>query len=195
LHVTRLLRAADGGDRQAFDRVLPLVYDELRRAARRQLRHERPDHTLHATALVHEAFLRLAHGVRPEWRDSRHFLGIAARTMRQVLVDHARRRAADRRGGNAVRTELPELPGAPALPVEELIALDAALERLHELDGRLARTVELRFFLGLTEAEIARALGVTPRTVERDWVKARALLYTEIYGSGPGGVKEPKESR
>lgn len=187
MDLTRLLREADDGDREAFDRVLPLVYAELRRAARRQLRHERSGHTLRATALVHEAYLRLADGSRPEWRNSRHFLGVAARTMRQVLIDHARRRAAVKRGRDPQRTELPDLPQPESASLHDLLTLDGALERLRSVDERLVRVVELRFFLGLSEAEIAEALGVTPRTVERDWVKARALLHAEIYGEGGSG--------
>ena len=175
--VTRLLRLAEEGDRAAFDRLLGLVYDELRQVARRQLARERDDHTLRATDLVHEVYLKLAGRPSPDARDRAHFLALAARAMRQVLVDHARQRAADKRGGGLHRTTLDDAD-ALALPADELLALDDALAALGE---RQRQVVEWRFFGGLTEPEIASLLGVTERTVRRDWVTARARLYQVLY--------------
>jgi RNA polymerase sigma factor (TIGR02999 family) len=165
------------------DTVFRLVYDELRALAERQLRRERPGHTLQATALVHEAYLKLASGgALPA--DRSHFVGTAARAMRQVLVDHARRRSADKRGGAWQRTTLGEGPAALELELDTILDLDRAMERL---DPRQCRVVELRFFAGLEEKEIAEILGVTERTVRRDWVKARAWLYAEMYPEGGEG--------
>ncbi len=178
--VTRLLRAARSGDREAFDQLLSRLYDELRNVARWQLRREAAGHTLNTTALVHEAYLKLV-GQEVDWRDRAHFRAVAARAMRQVLVDHARRRGAVKRGGDWQRTTLDD----ERLPVEvghdQLIALNDALERLESLDTRLRQVVECRFFGAMTEAEVAEVLGVTVRTVQRDWVKARAWLYKELY--------------
>ncbi|HEX9892732.1 MAG TPA: ECF-type sigma factor [Gemmatimonadales bacterium] len=177
--VTRLLDQLRGGDRTALDRLFPLVYQELRLAADRVLRREAPGHTLQPTALVHETFLKLAGG--PVSSENRaHFLGIAARAMRQVLVDHARRRRAAKRGGGDVAVSLSEADGAWDVQSDELVALDEALERLGEHSERLRRVVELRFFGGLTEEETAQTLGVTTRTIQRDWSKARAWLHKEL---------------
>ncbi|HEX8274401.1 MAG TPA: ECF-type sigma factor [Longimicrobiaceae bacterium] len=177
--VTGLLRAAGDGDRAAFDRLFPLVYAELRAMAERQLRGEAAGHTLQATALVHEAYLKLA---VPEgaagWADRAHFFGIASRAMRQVLVDHARRRRAHKRGGAWSRTTLSGKPLALDTDPEELLALDAALEGL---EPRQREIVEMRFFGGMTEEEVALVLGVSDRTVRREWVKARAWLYDALY--------------
>jgi RNA polymerase sigma factor (TIGR02999 family) len=186
--VTRLLKELGEGDPRALDRLYPLVYDELRRAAQRALRAERAEHTLQATDLVHEVFLKLAGSGPRAVHDRTHFLGVAARAMRQVLVDHARRRHAAKRGGDLVRTTLGDSPFVSgALSTEELIALDDALERLEAHDGRLRQVVEMRYFAGLSEREIATALGVTERTVQRDWVKARAWLHKELYPEVPPG--------
>ena len=175
--ITRILREARGEGRDAIDRLLPLVYEPLRRVAFRQLRREREGHTLDPTALVHEAYLKLLPaGV--EWRDRAHFFAVAARAMRQVLVDHARVRAAEKRGGNAVPTTLSGKDFPVGLDFEELLALDDALGRL---DERQRRVVEMRFFAGMTEEEIAEVLGLSVRTVQREWVKARAWLYAELY--------------
>ena len=180
--VTGLLRAAGDGDRAAFDRLFPLVYAELRAMADRQLRGEAVGHTLQATALVHEAYLKLAvPDGAAAWSDRAHFFGIASRAMRQVLVDHARRRRADKRGGAWSRTTLSGKPLALDSDPEELLALDAALEGL---EPRQREIVEMRFFGGMTEEEVAAALGVSDRTVRREWVKARAWLYDALY---PGG--------
>jgi len=181
--VTRLLRAAREGDSSAIDQLIPLVYDELRSLARRQLRRERAGHTLHATALVHEAYAKLSGGTF-DASDRGHFLSIAARAMRQVLVDHARTRDAAKRGGGWARTTLSDGDHAVGFRPDELIALDQALE---QLDDRQRQVVELRFFAGLEEREVAEVLGVTDRTVRRDWVKARAWLYRMLYpDSSPG---------
>ena len=180
--VTQLLAAWRGGETGAVDRLLPLVYEELRRIARRQLRNEAVGHTLNSTALVHEAYLKLVDQTRAEWVDRAHFYAVAAQAMRRILVDHARKHRAAKRGGGDRRVPLDDVH----LPVEEraelLVALNEALERLAALDSRLAQVVECRYFGGLTEEETAAALGVTARTVRRDWVKARGWLHEELYG-------------
>ena len=175
--VTRLLEAVRGGERDALDRLLPIVYEELRAVAGRQLGRERPDHTLHATALVHETYVKLAGG-GVDAVDRAHFLAIAARAMRQVLVDHARRRMAAKRGGDWAVTTLSDGHNAVDFRPEEMLALDRALERL---EPRQRQVVEYRFFAGMAEAEIGAALEISERTVRRDWVKARAWLYRELY--------------
>ena len=187
--VTRLLDAVAGGDREALDRLLPLVYAELRGLAKRQLRRERQDHTLHPTALVHEAYLRLLEHPPAAAGSRSHFLALAARVMRQVLVDHARRRGTAKRGGDWVRTGLTgdEPMGAPRMA--EVLALDAALDELDRRSPRLREVVECRFFAGMSEEEIAEALGVSTRTVERDWVKARAWLYQQLYPEEAEGAR------
>ncbi len=179
--VTQLLHGARDGDPGALDRLLPLIYDELQAIARRQLKREQVGHTLQPTALVHDAYLKLADQARVEWRDRAHFLGIAARAMRQVLIDYARRRGAEKRGGDAVRTTLSNQELALDLPLEELLALDDALDQLAGVDERLRQVVEYRFFGGMSEAEIAEVLGVSTRTVQRDWLRARAWLYAKLY--------------
>jgi RNA polymerase sigma factor (TIGR02999 family) len=181
--VTQLLQAARSGDSEALDRLVPLVYEELRALAKRELYRETPGHTLHATALVHEAYLKLAGSGMPA-ADRTHFLAIAARSMRQVLVDHARRRKAVKRGGDLVRTTLTDVGGHMEFRPDELIALDEALERL---DPRQRQIVEFRFFADMEEREIAEVLGVSDRTVRREWVKARAWLYRYMYPDEPSG--------
>jgi RNA polymerase sigma factor (TIGR02999 family) len=188
--VTDALLAMRAGDAHALDRLAPLVYEDLRRVARRQLGAEQAGHTLSPTALVHEAWMRLAAQQRAEWGDRAQFFALAARMMRRVLVDHARRRHAQRRGGAAARPVTlsaleATLSGAVAASserAEELLALDEALERLAALDARLASVVEMRFFAGFTEQETAEALGVTARTVARDWVVAKAWLFVALKG-------------
>jgi RNA polymerase sigma factor (TIGR02999 family) len=175
--VTRLLAALDAGDSDALERLLPLVYDELRRLAEIQLRGERAGHTLQPTALVHEAYLKLAGGDL-SISDRAHFLAVAARAMRQALVDHARRRDRVKRGGGLRPVTLTGGSWSEELDLDGLIALDAALE---DLEPRQRQVVEGRFFGGMTEEEIATVLGVTRRTVRRDWVKARAWLYRRLY--------------
>ena len=177
--VTRLLAAARAGDDDALQRVVPLVYEDLRALARRQLRRENAGHTLGATALVHESYMRLVGSAARSASDRSHFLAIAARSMRQVLVDHARRIASRKRGGDWQRTTLGGDEAATLeLEPEELIALDDALAKL---DPRQRQIVECRFFGGMEETEIAEALGLSERTVRRDWVKARAWLYATLY--------------
>jgi RNA polymerase sigma factor (TIGR02999 family) len=179
--VTDLLLQVRQGDAGAMDRLFPLVYEELKRIAHVRLRHERPGHTLDTTGLVHETYVRLVDQTRVEWRDRSHFLLAAAWAMRRILVDYARRNRAARRGGGQVRLTLDD--DAPAAERGEmLLALDEALERLAALDPRLGRVVECRYFGGLTDQETADTLGVTRRTVQRDWVKARNWLYLELNG-------------
>ena len=164
-------------DERAADRLFPLVYEELRRIAHRQLRRERTGHTLGTTALVNEAYLKLVDITRVEWRDRMHFLSMAARAMRRILVDYARQHCAERRGGGVAPLAL---DAGSEISVEaqadELLALDDALTRLGELSPRLVQVVEFRFFAGMSEEETAGALSLTTRTVRRDWVKARGWL-------------------
>jgi RNA polymerase sigma-70 factor, ECF subfamily len=178
--ITDLLLQASGGDSAAIDRLFPLVYEGLRRAAHRALRREDPHHTLGTTGLVHEAYLKLIDQTRVGWRDRAHFFAVAALAMRRILIDYARRHQRAKRGGGARPVTLDE--GVVSLDerAENLLALDEALTRLSELNPRLSRIVECRFFGGLTEDEIAEALGVTVRTVRRDWAKARGWLYQEL---------------
>jgi RNA polymerase sigma factor (TIGR02999 family) len=177
--VTDLLLEMRGGDPQAMDRLLPLVYEELRHLAHAQLRRERPGHTLGTTGLVHETYVRLVDQTRVEWRDRGHFLLVAAWAMRRILVDYARRNQAARRGGGIVRITLDDDQPA-AERSERLLALDEALNRLVGLDPRLSQVVECRYFAGLTEQETADALKVTRRTVQRDWAKARGWLLLQM---------------
>jgi RNA polymerase sigma factor (TIGR02999 family) len=175
--VTRLLSALQEGDRSALDRLVPEVYDELRALARAQLRREVPV-TLEATALVHEAYVKLARSGALQAVSRTHFFAIAASAMRQVLIDHARAARAQKRGGGAAVVTLTDRSASLELRAEELLALDEALETL---DVRQRLVVECRFFAGMEETEIAEALGVSDRTVRREWVKARAWLYARLY--------------
>lgn len=176
------LAAARAGDGVAFSQAFEAAYDELRRLARRQLRSLRPGETLATTALVNEAFLKLVR--RPVgWEDKTHFFALAARAMRQILVDYARERGAQKRGGDRRRTTLDDAAIPVEMIAEEMIAIDRALTRLEEVDEWLARLVEWRFFGGMTEEEIARAENITSRTVRRDWQKARAFLYRELHSA------------
>jgi RNA polymerase sigma factor (TIGR02999 family) len=181
--VARLLAALrDGGPgrNEALDRLFPLVYAELRRAADYLLQRERDGHTLQATALVHEAFLKLSAGNAPLVQDRAHFVGVAARAMRQILVDHARRRQAEKRGGGQFVTLGDDAAAEPGTDADTLVAIHEALGELATMDARLAQVVEMRFFGGLGETEIAAALDVTTRTVQRDWAKARAWLHARL---------------
>jgi RNA polymerase sigma-70 factor, ECF subfamily len=179
--VTLLLQRAGDGDRSALGHLFPLIYDELRHRARRALAGERPGHTLHATDLVHEAFFKLV-GASASWQDRAHFLAVAARAMRQVLVEHARRRLAGKRGAGVAHVSLGHLDATPAFShAEHMVALDEALERLGAEQPRLLALVECRFFGGLSERETAEALGLSERTIQRDWARARAWLYQELY--------------
>ena len=178
--VTELLIAWREGDSNALNQLVPLVYDELRRIAHGYLASERPDHTLRTTALVHEAYLRLVDVSRVQWQDRAQFYAAAAGSMRRILVDYARRYQAAKRGGGRAPVELDEATLLVEERADTLVALDEALTRLGDMDARLCRVVECRYFAGLSDAETAEALGVTPRTVRRDWVKARGWLYAEL---------------
>ena len=180
--VTQLLHRARAGDDGAFEQLLPLVYDELRAIAHRQLRGERADHTLGTTGLVHEAYLRLVDQRRVDWRDRTHFFSVAARVMRRVLVDYARRRGARKREGIRDALPLDDAFAAADAQADLIVALDEALERLAVLEERQARVVEYRFFGGYTEEETAELLGISSRTVRNDWVKAKGWLYRELRG-------------
>lgn len=185
--ITEALVALRRGAPEAMDRLLPIVYGELRQIAHRQLRNEQAGHTLSTTAVVHEAYLRLADQKGAQWENRAQFFAIAARLMRRILIDYARRYGAVRRGGSdrsPIDLDALERSGESALAVgeraESLLALDEALERLTAVDPRLARVVECRFFAGLTEPETAEALGISQRTVARDWLMARGWLYREL---------------
>jgi len=178
--VTRILQDWGKGDQQALDRLMPLVYAELRSLARRYLRRERSDHTLQATALVHEAYLRLVDQSGVTWQNRAHFFGVAAQAMRRILVDHARRHHAAKRGGPAFKVSLDDVMIAATERSDDLLALDDALTRLAELDPRQGRIVELRLFSGLTVEETADALGISPATVKREWTSAKAWLTREV---------------
>lgn len=176
-HVTRLLAECAEGDRDAFDRLVPLVYDDLRRVAHRRLAAERAEHTLSTTAVVHEAYLRLVSQATATWRDRAHFFAVAARVIRHVLVDYARARDAEKRGGGALRIPLSEDLEGQEPDTVELLALEEALAELARRDPRLEKVVECRFFGGLTMKDTAEAVGVSLRTAERDWQRAKAYLY------------------
>jgi RNA polymerase sigma factor (TIGR02999 family) len=170
-----------------MERLMALVYDELRMVAHRQLRLERADHTLSTTALVHEVYLRLVDQRRAQWTERAHFLAVAAQAMRRILVDYARRHRTLRRGGDWHRVAIDTVQGDALQAVQradEIVALDEALERLALIDERMSRVVECRFFAGLSEAETAQVLNVTARTVARDWVKARGWLFRELHPDG-----------
>jgi RNA polymerase sigma factor (TIGR02999 family) len=184
-YVTGLLRRWQGGDADALDRLLPLVYDELRRVARAHLRRERPGHTLQATALVHEAYLRLTGPGHPSPQNRTHFFALAARLMRQILVDHARQKQARKRGGGATVMTLHDGTPAPEIALVDLLALDGALVELTALDARLCQVVELKFFAGLSIDETAQALKVSTATIERDWTAAKAWLHHRLSSSTP----------
>ena len=177
--LTALLRDASEGDQTALDRLMPLVYGELRKIAASYLRQERKDHTLQPTALVHEAYLRLTHQKDVAWQNRAHFYGIAAQMMRRILVDHARKRQAAKRDASAWKVATAEVDGG-AESAPELLALDRALEELEKIDPQQAKIVELRFFGGLTVEETAEVAGISPRTVKREWRTAKAWLRREI---------------
>lgn len=181
--VTALLLAWSDGDQAAGSRLIDTVYDELRRVARRHLRRER-DHSLAPTALVHETYLKLVDQRRVRWQNRAHFFGIAAQLMRRILVDHARSRAAAKRGRD--RTIFLDAADVETPPLDiDILALDAALDKLCALDARQSRLVELRFFAGLTVEEVAETLHVAPITVKRDWAHARAWLFRELQHPTP----------
>lgn len=178
--ITQLLLAWGNGDKMALDRLVPLVYDELRRLARNYMRHQRGGHTLQTTALVNEAYLRLIDSSRVNWQNRTHFFAISAQLMRRVLVDFARAKNSLKRGGERIRVTLDERIEAPVERETDLVALDEALQSLARLNARQAQIVELRYFGGLSEEEIAETLKISTRTVRRDWSIARAWLYRTL---------------
>jgi len=193
--ISQLLADLRAGDRDALEQLMPIVYAELRQLAAHYLRQERPAHTLQPTALVHEVYMRLAghvgqHGAA--WDDRAHFFGIAARVMRQVLVDYARTSGAAKRGAGRLRVTLNEWSHMTPGPDLDILALEAALTRLATLDAGQARLVELRFFAGLTLEEAADVLGRSPRTLKRDWRSARAWLQRELSGASPIEDADPR---
>jgi RNA polymerase sigma-70 factor, ECF subfamily len=181
--VTELLRAFRDGDHGAEGQLFDVVYDALHALARRYMRRERSDHTLQPTALVHEAYVRLVGQRAKNWANRTHFYGVAAQVMRRVLVDHARVHATAKRGGGNHAVSLDQSIGLSAQQSDDVLAVDEALSRLAEFDPRQSRIVELRFFGGLTEAETAAVLGVSTRTIKRDWAVAKAWLYGELHTS------------
>jgi RNA polymerase sigma-70 factor, ECF subfamily len=182
--VTVLLKAMRAGDGNAENDLLPLVYQELHRLAQSYMRRERPDHTLQPTALIHEAYLRLA-GQDVDWKNREHFIGVAAHVMRRVLVDHARAHRASVRGGDRKRVDLEEGVAVSAERSDEVLLVDAALERLAKTNLRQARVVELRYFGGLSMEEIAAVLSISLRSAKRDWSLARIWLFQEIHPQQP----------
>ena len=180
--VTELLNRYARGDKQAEQQLLPVIYKELRRIAAHHLRRERPGHTLQPTDLVHEAYLRMTGLRETEWKSRTHFFAMAAQVMRHVLVDYARRREAGKRGGGQAHLALTDDLAVSGHQCLLILDLDAALTRLQRLHARQARVVELRFFAGLTEDEIAELLAVSVKTVKRDWIAARAWIYGELRG-------------
>jgi RNA polymerase sigma-70 factor (ECF subfamily) len=191
--VTLLLSALTRGEEQAASKLIPLVYDELRRLAASYMRRERGDHTLQATALVNEAYLKLVEQRSVDWQSRAHFFGIAAQLMRRILIDHARGHLRQKRGGEQQIVSLDEVFVISQQQSDELVALDDSLERLAKIDPRQAKVVELRFFGGLTVEEAANVLGVSPKTVKREWSVAKAWLYADLkdrYGLDPATMGE-----
>ncbi len=179
-NTTHCLQALSQGDDSAAAQLMPLVYNELRQIAEQHLRHERPNHTLQPTALVHEAFLKLVDQTQVKWQGRAHFLAVCAQAMRRILVDHARGKAREKRSGGRQRIELNEELMISSERSEDLLALDAALDKLAEMDTRHAAIVEMRFFGGMTEEEIAERLQISDRTVRREWTMVRAWLRREL---------------
>jgi len=184
--VTGLLIDWGRGSREALEKLTPVVYQELRAMAQNYMGRERPDHTLQATALVHEVYLRLVDQRKVNWKNRAHFFGVASKLMRRILVDHARERRAARRGGESPKTVLEDV-SVFVLPDQEMMALDQALTALEDIDARKSQVVELKFFGGMTTEEAADFLAVSPATVERDWSMARAWLYREMQAAAPPG--------
>ena len=181
-NVTELLVDWGNGDKEALDRILPIVYDELRKQAARYLRRERAGHTLQTTALIHEAYIRLVDQRNVRWQNRAHFFGISAQLMRRILVDHARTKRRAKRGGSDIKVALDEGDLIATGPDVDVIAVDQALERLSKIDEQQSKIVELRFFSGLTVEETAEVLKISPATVKRDWSMAKAWLHREIRG-------------
>jgi RNA polymerase sigma factor (TIGR02999 family) len=190
--ITQLLRELSRGQPDALNRLIPVVYGELRRVAERQLRHERSDHTLSPTALVHEVYLKLLHLKQVHWRNRAHFFAMAARLMRRILIDHARTRKREKRGGEAIRVPLQEALHMPVEQAEDLLALDEALTRLEAHNARQCRVVECRCFAGLSVQETAEALRTSVTTVKRDWAFSRAWLNHQL--GGAAGRLTPADS-
>jgi RNA polymerase sigma factor (TIGR02999 family) len=179
--ITQMLKDWSDGDHESLDKLLPFVYEELHRQASRYLRRERPDHTLQTTALIHEAYLKLIDQREVKWQNRAHFFAVAAQAMRRILVDYARTRKREKRGGDDVKLHLDDVIETPAKEKGiDLVALDEALNRLAEFDERQARVVELRYFSGMTEEETAEVLGTSPATVRRDWNMAKAWLHHQL---------------
>jgi len=187
--VTALLAEVARGNQAAQEKLVPLVYEQLKGLARRYMRRERTDHTLQTTALVHEAYLKLVHQQSPNWQGRAQFFGIAAQLMRRILIDHARHHLREKRGGAQIILPLNEALAFSPEHSEDLLKLDEALDRLAKLDPRQSRIVELRFFGGLSVEETSRFLGVSPITVKRDWAVAKVWLYGELR---PGDGDDPK---
>ncbi|MFH1845095.1 MAG: ECF-type sigma factor [bacterium] len=177
---TLLLNAASAGDREAADRLLPLVYEALRELAASKMAQETPRHTLQATALVHEAYLRLVKDEKTRWANRRHFFAAAAEAMRRILIERARRYSRTKHGGDLIQVPFDELRIRLEKPAADLLFLDLALQRLEDIDARQAEVVKLRYFAGFTIAETAETLGISPATVKVDWTHARAWLYQEM---------------
>ena len=186
--IQRLLMESADGDERAAERLLPLVYQELRALAESHLKNERPDHTLQATALVHEAYLRLVDPKRVQLHNREHFFALAARAMRRILIDHARRHRTPKHGGDHGKVSLDNVPTLAGEPDVDFVALDEALDRLAEANPRCVQVTEMRYFAGMSVSEVAAVLDVSESTVERDWRVARAWLYRELTV-----VNEPKE--
>lgn len=181
--VSELLAEIGAGNSEAVPKLIPFVYDELHRLARNYLRNERDGHTLQATALVNEAYIRLAGGKDVNWESRAHFIGVAAQVMRRLLVDHARQRHAGKRGGGEERVDFDENLGVPDRGAQQWLTVDQALDRLARFDARQSRIVELRYFGGLSVPETALVLGISEKTVKRDWAMARAWLRRELEGN------------
>ena len=184
--VTQILQAWSNGDRRALEELIPIVYEELRSQAAGYLRRERPDHTLQTTALIHEAYLRLVDQKNVRWQNRAHFFGVAAQLMRRILVDHARKDRALKRGGPALKLPLEEAAAVSGESDMNLVALDEALTKLAAMDERKGRVVELKYFGGLTAEEAAEVLGVSEATVRHDWGLAKAWLRREMVGGDRG---------
>jgi len=181
-NITDLLVSYGRGDKESLDKLMPVVYDELRRQAARYLRREQPGHTLQTTALIHEAYVRLVDQRNVQWQNRAHFFGIAAQMMRRILVDHARTKKRAKRGGSDIKVSLDDATVAVKGQDLDVVAVDEALTRLAKIDEQQSRVVELRFFSGLTVEETAEVMGISPATVKRDWSMAKAWLHRELSG-------------
>jgi RNA polymerase sigma factor (TIGR02999 family) len=191
--VTGLLARWSSGDPEALQQLIPLVYAECRRIAAQQLRRERHEHTLDPTALVHELYLRLVDQQRATWENRAHFFGVAAQLMRRILVDHARARQAEKRGGSAILVSLDAAADTPDdSRIADVLAIDEALDRLAARDAEQVRIIELRFFAGLTVEETAHVVGRSPRTIKREWRLAKAWLYRELRQGRPNAAHSSK---